>query len=338
MNIYLDSGFVDMKSIIEADYPFIIMTGARATGKTYGALKYVIEAGKKFIYMRRTKVQTNLISAAEMSPFQAVCSDMHITFEARKISTEVTGIYFNESENPAGYIMALSGIANLRGFSAADVQIIIYDEFIPEAHERQLKNEGDALFNAYETINRNRELSGCPAVKMVLLSNANRIVNPVFQSLGLIGVAYKMAETGQQIYKDRGRGLFIINLRNSPISEKKRETALYKLLQENPIVSMSLDNMYLDKPTLQLKSANLKEYKPIVTVGEITVYRHKSKPEKYISMHGQGSRPIYTTSENDIQRFRVLYRPLLSDYIARKIYCESPACEIIFCQYFRLID
>ena len=37
---------------------------------------------------------------------------------------------------------------------------IIFAEFIPEAHERLIKNEAAALFNFYETINRNRELDG----------------------------------------------------------------------------------------------------------------------------------------------------------------------------------
>ena len=50
-NLFLENGYVDMARIIEQKYPFILMTGARGTGKTYGALKYVIEHKMKFIYM-----------------------------------------------------------------------------------------------------------------------------------------------------------------------------------------------------------------------------------------------------------------------------------------------
>ena len=46
--------------------------------------------------------------------------------------------------------MALSTVSNLRGFDMSDCTLLIYDEFIPEPHERPLKNEAAALFNAYE--------------------------------------------------------------------------------------------------------------------------------------------------------------------------------------------
>ena len=336
-NLFLENGYVDMARIIEQKYTFILMTGARGTGKTYGAIKYVIEHKMKFIYMRRTKLQADVISAPEMSPFAPVCDDMSLSLEMDKVSKEATAVYINEESTPAGYVMALSGVSNIRGFSAHDIEIIIFDEFIPESHERRIKNEGDAFFNAYETINRNRELQGKPPVKCLCLANSNSIVNPIFQSLGLITIAYKMAEQETQEYKDGERGLYLINLRNSPISRKKGETALYKLLKDNKIKDMSLENRFLDKPVLQTMSANLKEYTPVVTCGEITIYRHKSNRTYYISPHGQGTRPVYSTSENDCLRFRTLYRYLMLAYIDRKIYCESPACEIVFCQYFGIV-
>lgn len=336
-NLCAENGYVDMQYIIEQGYPFTILTGARATGKTYGSLKYVIEHNLRFIYMRRTKLQMDVIAAHEMSPFLSVCEDMGKDFICEKITKETVGVYIDGSETPSGFIMALSGISNVRGFDGSKIDIVIFDEFIPESHERRIKNEGDALFNAYETINRNRELKGFKPLTLLLLSNTNSIVNPVYQSLNLISVAYKMAESCQQEYKDGERGLYLINLQNSPISDKKSNTALYRLLKDNRIVDMSLKNLYLDKPVLQIKSANLKEYKPIVTVGEITIYRHKSNHSYYISNHGQGTRPTYTSAENDIIRFKTLYRNLLMEYVNRNIYCENPACEIVFCQYFNMV-
>ena len=336
-NLCSENGYIDMDYIIGQGYPFTIITGARGTGKTYGAIKHLINTGKKFIYMRRTKIQMDVITTPDMSPFAPVCTDMGVEFAISKVSKETSGVYFGEGENAAGYIMALSGISNVRGFSGEDIEIVIYDEFIPESHERTLKNEGEALFNAYETINRNRELKGKKPLQLVLLSNTNSIVNTVFQTLGLITAAYKMAEDSTQEFKDKDRGLYLINLQNSPISAKKKETALYKLLKDNRIVDMSIYNKYLEKPALQTKTANLKEYKPVVTVGEITIYRHKSERNYYISPHGQGTRPIYGTSENDLLRFRTLYRHLLNFYINRAIFAENPACEIVFCQYFGIV-
>ncbi len=335
-NLCMENGYIDIPYIRSQGYPFTIITGARGTGKTFGALKDMIENKENFIYMRRTKTQIE-VSMGDMCPLVPVCKYMGKEVETVKLSKEAMGIYIDGAETPQGYMMALSGISNVRGFSAENIDTIIFDEFIPESHERRIKNEGDAFFNAYETINRNRELQGRKPVQCLLLSNTNTIVNPIFQSLGIIGIAYEMAEKGVQEYKDKERGLYIINLRNSPISKKKAETALYRLLKDNRIIDMSLKNLYLDKPVLQTKSANLNEYKPVVTAGEITVYKHKSRKEYYISPHGRGTRPIYTTSENDILRFRTLYHNLLMEYIDRNIYCENPGCEIIFCQYFGIV-
>lgn len=91
---------------------------------------------------------------------------------------------------------------------------------------------------------------------------------------------------------------------------------------------MSLENRFLDKPVLQTMSANLKEYTPLVTCGEITVYRHKSNRTYYISPHGQGTRPIYSTTENDCLRFRTLYRYLMLAYIERKFTVNRPRARL----------
>jgi hypothetical protein len=41
--LYLDNGYVNMDYLMDLPYPFIIVCGARGTGKTYGALKKVKE-------------------------------------------------------------------------------------------------------------------------------------------------------------------------------------------------------------------------------------------------------------------------------------------------------
>jgi hypothetical protein len=45
-----------------------------------------------------------------------------------------------EMPHPIGYTCALSTLSNMRGFDASDIQLLICDEFIPEKHERLLKN------------------------------------------------------------------------------------------------------------------------------------------------------------------------------------------------------
>ena len=51
-----------MGAVISAPYPFIIVISGRGGGKTYGSLRYCIEHGIKFLYLRRTKTILELIT------------------------------------------------------------------------------------------------------------------------------------------------------------------------------------------------------------------------------------------------------------------------------------
>ena len=63
MKLFTDDGYINMEAIINTKLTFIIIVGGRASGKTYGALKYCLDHDKKFILMRRTQSQIDLISS-----------------------------------------------------------------------------------------------------------------------------------------------------------------------------------------------------------------------------------------------------------------------------------
>ena len=203
MGLYLESGFINIRHCMRSGCPFVIIVGGRGTGKTYGALQAAIEDQTPFILMRRTQAQADLIGKTEFSPIQPVVNDMGRTQSCKSLSKYTSAIYLDpDAEEPklAGWTAALSTFSNLRGFDASSVQLLIYDEFIPESHERPIKNEGDAFLNCYETINRNRELQGRPPVQAMLLSNANRMDSPILDALGLIPILERMNKTGQETY------------------------------------------------------------------------------------------------------------------------------------------
>ena len=167
MKYYQDNGYIDMTKIVRDRYPFTFVIHGRATGKTYGTLKMCLDKQLRFIFMRRTQSQADLISRDDFSPFKPLMDDdPSLLLTSQPLNKYVTGVYHaSRSESGKlqpegsviGYICALSTISNLRGFSLEDVDIMIFDEFIPERHERLIRAEGDALLNAYETVNRNRE-------------------------------------------------------------------------------------------------------------------------------------------------------------------------------------
>lgn len=347
MKLYLDSGYLNIAGIRESamaqGLPFIFIVGGRGTGKTFGALENVYTTGERFMFMRRTQTQLEQISRQEYSPFKAVNEYTGGNIVSAPISKYTCGYYHaEEQENgkmavigaPIGYTCALSTISNLRGFDASDVKVLIYDEFIPERHERPIKNESAALFNAYETINRNRELKGEPPLQMLCLANANDLGNNVFLDLGLVRIAENMRKKKREVWTDPKRGIMLIILQASPISSKKRHTALYKLTDGTEFSEMSLDNNFADEDAATIRSMPVSEYKPVCRVGEITIYRHKAKREYYVSSHHTGSPPVYGAGEIELTRFKRAFQWVWLEYLKDNIIFEEKVCEILLTRYF----
>lgn len=341
MNIYQENGYIDIRKIKSYGMPFNFVVGGRATGKTYTSLKTMVEDDTMFMFMRRTQTQADIINKPEFSPFKPINRDNGWNIGAKAISPYNSAFYNMEecegkntpSGSPIGYTCALSTISNMRGFDASDVDVLIYDEFIPEKHERPLKNEAVALFNAYETINRNRELNGEPPLQLIALANANDLANPVFMSLGIVRKAHEMRKRGQEvsIMRERGIGLFILN--DSPISQAKRETALYKLTRNTEFSAMSIENDFVRENSAVIRSRNIAEYVPLVAVGEICLYSHKSKCMYYVSQHISGSPPYFGAGEIELNRFRRTYPWVWWEYLSKNIEFEDVLCEVLLNRY-----
>ena len=337
MSLFLDNGFVNMPRLFASRLPFIFVVGGRGTGKTYGALEYVRKQaldGKKFIYMRRTQDQVDKISQDDFSPFKSIDDMTGTITTVQKMAGKTFSFIDAPSEKTLGYCFALSTFAKMRGFDASDVSTLVFDEFIPEKHERQIKNEAEAFFNAVETINRNRELTGGEPLQCVLLSNANNMGNPLFLELGLVSRATKMLSKGVDTYRDEKRGLMLVIIQNSPISEAKKQTALYKLTAGSSFQKMAIDNDF-DEQCSNLRHAPLKELRPLVGVGEITIYTHKSENWLYVSTHRTGSPTTFGSSVAELNRFRLQYMWVWEAYMMRRVYFEEYLCELLLSKYLR---
>lgn len=334
MGIYLKNGYVDIKRILNYRIPFNFIIGGRGTGKTYGALKTAYENDIRFMLMRRTQAQCDLINKPEFNPYKAICSDLGADIGIKSISKYNSMIYENMGDDiesrTMGYTCALSTISNMRGFDASDVKLLIYDEFIPEKHERALKNEGSAFLNAYETINRNRELKGDDPLQVICMANAFDIANAIFLELGLVGICERMQLKEQELYINKDRGILIALLNTSNISRQKADTALYRI-STGSYADMALSNDFSYNDSDGIKSQKLTEYKLICTVGEISIYKHKSLRTYYISEHRTGTAPLYKSDEVGLKRYQKnhgLY--LYNAYMRNNITFENILTKSLF--------
>ena len=144
-----------------------------------------------------------------------------------------------------------------------------------------------------------------------------------------------MKEKGIPLYQDRKRSLQLIVLGSTNVGEQKRNTALYRFLGDGSEYSAAaLDNEPDEEWGAASQSRPLREYRPIVTVGDLTVYEHKSRAEYYVTPHRSGNPPKYGTGPMDLDRFRIKYRAdLWKAVMDRRVVFERTAAEIKMLQY-----
>lgn len=342
MNLYLDNGYLNFRVLRDMKQPFIIAVGGRGTGKTFGALQTSVEDKIKFAFMRRSQVQLDIINKPEFSPMKPVCRKMGWNITTASIARGLTGYYFFEVEDerpkllggPIGYNIALSTVANIRGFDASEIDLIIYDEAIPERGEKPLAKEYEKLMNCYETLNRNRELEGKPPMKLICLANANAQTAPILEGLRLVDVLDRMDRRGQSLYVDDSRGLAMVKLRDSKISQAKADTALYRLTKGTEFSQMAIENNFAYEDRGIIRSMPLQEFKPLVAVGGLTIYVHKSKRLLYVSRHQSGGCAVYGTSETELARFHRQYYSMLYDAIMEnRVIYETYETQVLLTNY-----
>lgn len=339
MDIIASNGYLNVPGIIDAGYTFNIILSGRGVGKTFGFLKWLRDqaeqTGGRFAYMRRLQTQIDLCGKQEFSPFKKLDQVYHTETPVKAISKYSVGFYNADKSKLLGVGVALSTFGSLRGFDGSDITSILYEECIPKQGERRLKEEAAMLWDAYETINRNRELEGQPATRLFCIGNSNNTASDLLVDMNLVSRIERMKEKGIELYTDRKRSLLVIVLGSSSVGERKRRTALYQFLgDDSGYTSAALDNDPDEEWGARNRSRPLQEYRPVVTVGDITVYRHKSRREYYVSSHKSGNPPTYGTGPMDLDRFRVRYRSdLWAAVLNNKVVYERTNAEILLIKY-----
>lgn len=355
MEIFDSNGYLNIKAIREYQEKkglvFCWIWGGRGIGKTYGALLEAVrrnrETGEKFILLRRTKTQVDLITNDKFMPFKTINHDKDYNYYPFSIGANMYGFFDSEINEDGkrikvgdeiGIAMPVSTSGNIRGYDGYDISFALYDEFIPMRSERPIKGEADLLFNTLETIGRNREIKGEKPLYFMALSNSNNVDNPYFLELNIVNRALKMSlSPDNQIFEDKKRGLLLICINKSPISEKKKETSLYNLTGSgSEFAKMALDNDFVAVERKSIKSMDLRHYDPIAAIGGICIYRHKSNNNYYVSEHKKGNPPRFNTSEIDCERFRRKYYYLYSAYLNDNIFFENHLTEYLFQIYNKI--
>lgn len=296
-----------------------IIFGGRSVGKTYGTLKMVYEDKTRFLFLKRTIDDVNLLCSGgkgknkfkiDLSPFKSINRDLHINIRAQSIEDGLGAFYECNEENepidePIGYVMALSAISKFKGFDLSDCDVMIFDEFVPKTYDRYRKNEGEQLLDLYRTVARDREQRGKKPLKLICLSNADNIASPVTNILEITDTLVDMQLNDKEYVF--GRGVFVRSIKMSEeFMRIERESEIYKTMQGTEWAQMSYDNNFAYNDLSNVGRVNLKNYACICAFifnrKMWYVYKHTMRGDFFISNTQGVTKKIYDLSKENHQK------------------------------------
>lgn len=323
---YNEQGYLIFEKIVKRYNPFItVIIGGRGIGKTYSVLKHLIDNNKKFIFVRRTASEREFLRNIEYNPLKPFIEELNI--QAGKYSDK----YLN-GKNLICHCVNLSTVSKIRGLNGEKIEFIYYDEFIPETFEKKLFNEYEALLQLYETINRNREIDGKDPLKIVLTANSNNIFNDIIDGFNLTDYIFSLRDKKQEYKYIKKKKIFIGDIKKSPISEKKKDTYIYKLTKGSNFYNMSINNTFYNDYSSNIGLPyQLKEYKPFADIGDIHVLIHCNKPILYVTSKNRGVAKKQYFKLSDFFKMHNIY--LTGFFIRKSIFFENSFYASLFQDY-----
>lgn len=299
---------------------------ARSDGKTYSTLRYMIENKKKFVFIKRTIEDVNMLCSNaknenaefDVSPFKPLNRDFGWNYKPVKINKGLAGFYnCDESDkpfgSPAGYVVALSIATDVKGFDMSEVDYVIFDEFIPSQYARVKRTEGKALLDIYMTIKRDRKKRGRGELKLICIANATMVNNPTFMVFEVVDTAARMDLTSTEYHYDERRIMmhFIPGVDLEEIPDEELD-GIEIAMKGTEWAEMSFGGHFAYDDFTAVKHVRLKGYQPLTAVR----YNRKEyyiyiKDGYYYMCRSKAKVEIYDLArENEQKRF-------FYDYVSR---------------------
>lgn len=321
----------ELRKYIDKIRPLTFIIGGRGIGKTFGTIDLFLDQdfmkGAPFLYVRNKSVQLEESTSAFGNPFKK-WNKLHgrnvkISAEGKHyiIHEEVTikdGEKERQEDRLYGYACALSTFENLRGVDLSDVNYVLYDEF---CELNTLNFDQFATFsNFYETINRNRELEGEEPLKVILLSNAQKLDNPILAKYGLITKLEEMLKSGRELLITKD---YCLMLPKSNVSENKKDTALYRMTVGTEFYDEAINNTFANDSFTGVTKRPIQEYKGIAKIDDMYIYKHKHNGTYYITFSRVINVPEFNSRENRLLFMHRYGMALIEMYAAGRLYFEN---------------
>lgn len=346
MKIYTAEGWLDIPHINEIcdnnDINFIVIIGKRQVGKTYGVLKFTLDKGEPFVFMRRVKPELEMLAKGVNSPFEKI-PEYKGKIVFKKESEYSSGIFKTEEteegtvEHRIGMGTTLNSIAAMRGFNGDPYKDVILDEFIPEEHLYKVRNEKNAFLNAHTTINGNRELEGLPCVRFWLLANSNDLNSGILEALNITRVVERMSLRGEECRMLKDRGILILLPDSKQIIEKRKQGGLMRAIGDSnsKFVRMAYGNEFAFNDYTDVGCAPVREYNALLSIGRITIHLHKADKTLYVTDLMKGAKYKLTDSDSDIMKFNRKFSSIRMAYMDGRILFQDMTVKNYFLELIK---
>lgn len=265
--------------VVENTSFFLYMIiGGRGIGKTYSILKGLLENDCHFMYVRRTETEIKNCCKEVNNPFITLNNDLDRNV---KIMKNEDSYVIMEEENFIGLAGSLSTFGKFRGSDFSKINYIVFDEFISTQPRNTIKDEDELFYNMIETVMRNREFIGGKPIKVIMMSNSNRIDNDIINNLKLGEVIHQLKKNNETIYTDTERSIYLELPKDIPISKKKKEGSLYKLTKGTKFYDMSINNEFVNDSFDDVKKIKANDLIPYLSFEDIYFYQLKSSDKLY---------------------------------------------------------
>lgn len=260
-----------------------IIIGGRNTGKTYSGLKHCIKNNKKFVFVKRTNKDVDILCCGntlnkklpeyeiDLSPMKPINRDMGTNIRAFKIDDGLGAFYEVEDDkphgSPVGFIISLYAVGKFKGFDMSECDVIIFDEFIPKMYERANAMEGDQVMELYKTVSRDRVERGREELKLFCFANSTSIFNYTCDTLEVTDVIVDMETQKQEALELSDRGIFIRRLPTPPeMMMQEKKTGIYRAMHDTAWGRMAFDNEFSYNDFSCIRKMSLKHGRPYLSV------------------------------------------------------------------------
>ena len=133
------------------------------------------------------------------------------------------------------------------------------------------------------------------------------------------------------------RGIILVLINDSPISEKKKDTALYRALScDTDFAKMALSNEFAYDDVSAVRSEDIRQYKLICVIGKVAIYEHKSKAHLYVSDHISGTcKDVFEDSQHGKDQFRCFYSWIDSYRLTNRISYQNISVKFYIDNLFK---